>query len=338
MKDYLQILQNLKDQIRQARLGAIISANAGLLKSYWQIGNTILQQQSREGWGTKIIDRLSADLKDEFPDMKGLSVRNLKYMRAFAEAYPDGEFVQAALAQITWYHHLTLLDKVKDPQQRMGYIQETAQNGWSRDVMVYQIESKYIERKGIAQSNFKEILPQPFSDLAQQTFKDPYLFDFIALADNYRERDLENPLVESITKFLLELGLGFAFIGKQYPIVVSEKEFEIDLLFYHIKLRSYIVIELKVVDFQPEFVGKLNFYLSAIDTQLKTELDHPSIGLLICKTKDKLMVEYALKDVAKPIGISEYRLTEILPEDVKSSLPTIEEIEVKLRNENEKLP
>jgi predicted nuclease of restriction endonuclease-like (RecB) superfamily len=330
MNDYLQMLQALKAQIRQARLGALISANAGLLNSYWQIGNAILQQQTQEGWGAKIVDRLSADLKDEFPDMKGLSVRNLKYMRAFAESYSDIEFVQAELAQITWYHHITLLDKVKNPHQRMRYIQETARNGWSRDVMVQQIESKYIERKGITQSNFKEILPQPYSDLAQQTFKDPYLFDFIALADNYRERDLEDALVENITKFLLELGLGFAFIGKQYPIVVSEREFDIDLLFYHIKLRSYVVVELKVVDFQPEFVGKLNFYLSAVDAQLKTELDQPSIGLLICKTKDKLMVEYALKDVSKPIGISEYRLTEILPEDVKSSLPTIEEIEEKL--------
>jgi predicted nuclease of restriction endonuclease-like (RecB) superfamily len=330
MNDYLQMLQALKAQIRQARLGALISANAGLLNSYWQIGNAILQQQTQEGWGAKIVDRLSADLKDEFPDMKGLSVRNLKYMRAFAESYSDIEFVQAELAQITWYHHITLLDKVKNPLQRMRYIQETARNGWSRDVMVQQIESKYIERKGITQSNFKEILPQPYSDLAQQTFKDPYLFDFIALADNYRERDLEDALVENITKFLLELGLGFAFIGKQYPIVVSEREFDIDLLFYHIKLRSYVVVELKVVDFQPEFVGKLNFYLSAVDAQLKTELDQPSIGLLICKTKDNLMVEYALKDVSKPIGISEYRLTKILPEDVKSSLPTIEEIEEKL--------
>ncbi len=330
MNDYLQMLQALKAQIRQARLGALISANAGLLNSYWQIGNAILQQQTQEGWGAKIIDRLSADLKDEFPDMKGLSVRNLKYMRAFAESYSDIEFVQAELAQITWYHHITLLDKVKNHHQRMKYIQETARNGWSRDVMVQQIESKYIERKGITQSNFEEILPQPYSDLAQQTFKDPYLFDFIALADNYRERDLKNALVENITKFLLELGLGFAFIGKQYPIVVSEREFDIDLLFYHIKLRSYVVVELKVVAFQPEFVGKLNFYLSAVDAQLKTELDQPSIGLLICKTKDKLMVEYALKDVSKPIGISEYRLTEILPEDVKSSLPTIEEIEEKL--------
>jgi predicted nuclease of restriction endonuclease-like (RecB) superfamily len=296
-----------------------------------------LQQQSEEGWGAKIIDRLSSDLKEAFPDMKGLSVRNLKYMRAFAGFYPDGEFVQGTLAQITWYHHITLLDKVKDNQQRLCYIGETARNGWTRDVMVHQIESKYLERKGITQTNFKEILAAPFSDLAQQSFKDPYLFDFLTLADNYREKDLENALIENITKFLLELGMGFAFIGRQYPIVVSEKEFAIDLLFYHIKLRSYVVIELKVVDFEPEFVGKLNFYLSAVDAQLKTELDQPSIGLLICKTKDKLMVEYALKDISKPIGISEYRLTEMLPEDVKSSLPTIEEIEQKLANKNNQL-
>jgi predicted nuclease of restriction endonuclease-like (RecB) superfamily len=330
MKEYHQILESLKNEIRSARLRAVMSANAEMLRLYWQIGNTILQQQSEQGWGAKIIDRLSTDLKSEFPDMTGLSVRNLKYMRAFAESYPDAEFVQASLAQITWYHHITLLDKVKDKNQRLLYIEETAKNGWSRDVMVHQIESKYLQRKGISQSNFQAVLPQPFSDLAQQTFKDPYLFDFITLADGYREKELEDALTENITKFLLELGLGFAYVGRQYPIEVSEREFAIDLLFYHLKLRSYIVIDLKIVDFQPEFVGKLNFYLSAVDDKLKTEHDQPSIGLLICKNKDKLMVEYALRDVNKPIGISEYLLTEALPENIKSSLPTIQEIEEKL--------
>ena len=336
MKDYLQILEQLKNEIRHARLNAVMSANSEMLKLYWRIGNTILLQQSEQGWGAKIVDKLAKDLKEEFPDMKGLSVRNLKYMRAFAESYPDISFVQAPLAQITWYHNITLLDKVKNSEQRLIYIEETVKNGWSRDVMVRQIESKYIDRKGISQSNFERVLPSPFSDLAKQSFKDPYLFDFLTLADDYVEKDLENGLVEKITQFLLELGLGFAFVGRQYKIEISERDFVIDLLFYHLKLRSYIVIELKAVEFQPEFVGKLNFYLSAVDDQLKTELDQPSIGLLICKTKDNLMVEYALRDFSKPIGITEYRLAEALPENIKKSLPTIQEIEYKLTNEKGK--
>ena len=336
MKDYLQILEQLKNEIRHARLNAVMSANSEMLKLYWRIGNTILLQQSEQGWGAKIVDKLAKDLKEEFPDMKGLSVRNLKYMRAFAESYPDISFVQAPLAQITWYHNITLLDKVKNSEQRLIYIEETVKNGWSRDVMVRQIESKYIDRKGISKSNFERVLPSPFSDLAKQSFKDPYLFDFLTLADDYVEKDLENGLVEKITQFLLELGLGFAFVGRQYKIEISERDFVIDLLFYHLKLRSYIVIELKAVEFQPEFVGKLNFYLSAVDDQLKTELDQPSIGLLICKTKDNLMVEYALRDFSKPIGITEYRLAEALPENIKKSLPTIQEIEYKLTNEKGK--
>ncbi|WP_439554702.1 PDDEXK nuclease domain-containing protein [Dyadobacter sp.] len=333
MKDYLALLEQLKKEIREARLRATISANVEMLSLYWRIGNIILQQEKQEGWGQKVVLRLVTDLKAEFPNMKSLSPRNLRYMKSFAAAYPDESILQVTLAKLTWYHHITLLSKVKDPDKRLFYITETAQQGWSRDVMIMQIESNYSERHGNTVSNFGRALPDPLSDLAQQSIKDPYLFDFLTLADGYKERDLENGLVEHITKFLLELGKGFAFVGRQYPIEVSDREFLIDLLFYHLKLRAYLVIELKAVEFEPEFVGKLNFYLSAVDDQLRTEHDNPTIGLLICRKRDKLMAEYALRDVNKPIGISEYRISEALPDDLKSTLPTIEEIEERLKQE-----
>lgn len=327
MAQYPEILQQLKESIRHARLKAISAVNVELLKLYWTIGNTILEQQKNKGWGAKVIDSLSKDLRSEFPDMSGLSVRNLKYMRAFAAAYADFSIVQGTLAQITWYHHITLLDKVKDPAERLYYVNETASMGWSRDVMVHQIESGYWHRKGKIQSNFSKTLPESMSELAGQTFKDPYIFDFLTLADDYKEKDLENGLIEHLKKFLLELGQGFAFVGQQVPIEVDNRTFEIDLLFYHLKLRSYVVIELKTTEFQPEFVGKLNFYLSAVDDQFRHPDDKASIGLLICKNKSKFMAEYALRDVNKPIGISEYQLQKSLPEHLKSNLPTIKEIE-----------
>lgn len=330
MTDYIVLLEQVKQEIRESRLKATISANAVMLSLYWRIGNIILIQEKQEGWGQKVVIRLVADLKEEFPNMKSISPRNLRYMKAFAAAYPDDSILQATLAKLTWYHHITLLTKVKDPKERLFYIEETAQQGWSRDVMIMQIESKYLERHGSAVSNFGRALPNPLSDLAQQSIKDPYLFDFLTLVDGYKERDVENGLVEHITKFLLELGKGFAFVGRQYPIEVSGREFSIDLLFYHLKLRSYLVIELKAVEFEPEFVGKLNFYLSAVDEQLRTKHDNPTIGLLICRKRDKLMAEYALRDVNKPIGISEYRISEALPDELKSTLPTIEEIEERL--------
>lgn len=330
MTQYLDTIQVLKDEIRKARLKASLAANKELLLLYWFIGKIILEKQNTFGWGAKIIDTISKDLRAEFPDMSGLSVRNLKYMRAFASAYPDKEFVQAALAQITWYHHITLLDKVKDKEERLFYVFETAQLGWSRDVMVNQIESKYWTRKGKVQSNFDRTLPEPQSDLARQVFKDPYLFDFLTLADDYKEKDLENGLIEHLKKFLLELGQGFAFVGQQFPVDVDNRTFQIDLLFYHLKLRCFVVIELKAVEFEPEFVGKLNFYLSAVDDQLKHDNDSPTIGLLICRTKSKFMAEYALRDFNKPIGISEYKLGKALPEALKDSLPSIKDIEENL--------
>lgn len=334
--DYKALLERLKSEIRTTQLRATIAANTEFLAMYWRIGRIIVEQEKQQGWGQKVVVRLVADLKAEFPNIKGMSPRNLRYMKSFAAAYPDDPFgenpiLQVPLAKLTWYHHLTLLDKVKEPEARHFYIQATIENGWSRDVMVQQIESKYRERSGKAITNFERTLPEPFSDLAQQSLKNPYLFDFLTLTEKYKERDLENGLVQHITKFLLELGKGFAFIGRQYPIEVSDREFAIDLLFYHLKLRSYLVIDLKVTEFEPEFVGKLNFYLSAVDDQLRGEFDNPSIGLLICRKHDKLMAEYSLRDFHKPIGITEYRLLESLPDDLKSTLPSIEEIEERLR-------
>jgi predicted nuclease of restriction endonuclease-like (RecB) superfamily len=330
--NYLHLLDELKTEIRNARLRASIAANAELLKLYWQIGNGILIQLEKAKWGAKVIDRLAQDLKHEFPDMQGLSSRNLKYMRQFAAAYPSLEFVQASLAQITWYHHITLLNKVKDETQRLFYVQEAQKHGWSRDVMVAQIDTGFFARKGKALSNFTATLPSPQSDLAQQLTKDPYLFDFLTLADDYQEKDLENALTDHITKFLLELGAGFAFLGRQYHLEVDNQDFFVDLLFYHVKLRCYVVIELKRGKFLPEFAGKLNFYLSVVDDQLRTEFDQPSIGLLICQDKNKVIAEYALKDVNKPIGISEYKLTESIPKNLKGILPTIADIERELQS------
>lgn len=334
--DYFSLLEQLKNEIRTTQLRATIAANAEFLGLYWRIGKIILEQEKQQGWGQKVVIRLVADLKAEFPSMKGISPRNLRYMKSFAAAYPDDplrgkSILQEPLAKLTWYHHLTLLDKVKDPDERRFYMLATIENGWSRDVMVQQIESKYRQRSGKAITNFERTLPEPLSDLAQQSLKNPYLFDFLTLTEKYKERDLENGLINHIMSFLLELGKGFAFVGRQYPIQVSEREFAIDLLFYHLKLRSYLVIDLKVTEFEPEFVGKLNFYLSAVDDQLRSEFDNPSIGLLICRKHDKLMAEYSLRDFQKPIGITEYRLLESLPDELKSTLPSIEEIEERLR-------
>ncbi len=329
---YKDLLQDLKSKVRQARLRASLTVNKELILLYWQIGKSILAQQEEHGWGTKVIDNLAKDLKSEFPDMKGFSVRNLKYMRAFAETYTDFEFVQELPAQITWYHNTTLLDKVKDPQTRIFYINAVTKNGWSRNVMVHQIDSNLYQRQiqSTKTHNFHETLPVIQSDLAHEMLKDPYKLDFLGLGEEAHERDLENALVDHITKFLLELGAGFAFIGRQYHLEISNKDFYIDLLFYHTKLHSYVVIELKVGDFKPEYAGKLNFYLSAIDEQLKTSSDSPSIGIILCKDKNKLIAEYALRDVTKPIGVSEYRLTEAIPDDLKGSLPSIEDFENEL--------
>ncbi|MDD4567248.1 MULTISPECIES: PDDEXK nuclease domain-containing protein [unclassified Methanoculleus] len=329
-EDYPAFLAGLKVRIREAQTRAVLSANRELILLYWQIGREILHRQEQEGWGTKVIDRLSADLRREFPEMKGFSPRNLKYMRSFAEAWPDPEFVQEVLAQITWYHTVTLLDKVKDPKQREWYIHKTIANGWSRNVLVHQIESGLIEREGRAVTNFSATLPAEQSDLALQTLKDPYVFDFLRMGEKVRESELERALLDHIREFLLELGVGFAFVGSQYRLDVGGQDFYIDLLFYHLKLRSYVVIDLKVGEFIPEYAGKMNFYLSAVDDLLRHPDDNPSIGLVLCKSRNRIIAEYALRDMEKPIGIAGYELTTSLPEDLRDGLPTVDELEEEL--------
>jgi predicted nuclease of restriction endonuclease-like (RecB) superfamily len=321
---YPTILEELKKQIRQARLKASLAANAEMLALYWQIGKTILEQQQQAGWGAKVIANLSADLRKEFADMQGISPRNLKYMRKFAVTFPDLPIVQLPVAQLPWAHHVIMLDKVKDPQEREFYIYKAIENGWSRDILSLQIKSNLYGRQGKAVTNFEARLPSPQSDLARQMLKDPYVFDFLTLREDYQEKDLENALTEHITKFLLELGAGFAFLGKQYHLEVGEEDFYLDLLFYHVRLHCYVVIELKRGKFRPEYAGKLNFYLSVVDDKLRTTGDQPSIGLLICQDRNKVLAEYALKDINKPIGVTQYELTESIPDNLKGSLPTIE--------------
>ncbi|PIQ27822.1 DUF1016 domain-containing protein [bacterium (Candidatus Blackallbacteria) CG17_big_fil_post_rev_8_21_14_2_50_48_46] len=328
--DYAELLQNLKDRIRAAQIKAALTSNQTMLLLYWDIGQDILNKQTVAGWGAKVIQQLSKDLQSEFPDQSGYSERNLKYMRAFAEAYPDRAFVQAALAQITWYHNITLLQKVKDSDLRLWYVGKTVEQGWSRDVMVMQIESQAHQRLGQAQTNFAETLPSPQSDLAHQMLKDPYKFDFLTLSEKAQEKELEKGLLLHIRDFLIELGAGFAFVGSQVVLEVSERDFKLDLLFYHLKLRCYVVVELKVTEFQPEYAGKMNFYLSAVDDQLRHPDDAPTIGLILCKGKDKTIVEYALRGSNRPIGVSEFQLTQALPEDLQSSLPTVESLEHEL--------
>ncbi len=339
VSNYPEIINKLKKEVEAARLNAAFTVNKQMLVLYWRIGKIILEQQESQGWGAKVIDRLSIDLRKAFPDMKGFSSRNLKYMRAFAEAYSlfvqeplaqTPSIVQDPLAQITWYHHITLLDKVQDEKARLFYINKTAENGWSRNVMVHQLESKLYERQGKAVTNFKNTLPANQSDLAKEILKDPYKFDFLSLSEEYLEKDLEEALINHITKFLLELGAGFSYVGRQYPVEVGGKDYQIDLLFYHLKLRCFVVVELKKGEFIPEHAGKLNFYLNAVDDLLKHPADSASIGILICKERNKVVAEYALRGIDKPIGIAEYELTQAIPEKLKGSLPTIEEIEKEL--------
>jgi predicted nuclease of restriction endonuclease-like (RecB) superfamily len=262
--------------------------------------------------------------------MKGFSTRNLKYMRKFTQEYPDSQFVQEVLAQLTWYHNVTLLDKISDKQIRLFYVKHATLNGWSRNMMVMQMELSLHNRQGQAITNFKDKLPSAQSDLAHYTFKDPYIFDFLSIGKEAHEREVEKALVHHMEKFILELGAGFAFVGRQYHLEVGDQDFYIDLLFYHLKLRCFVVIELKDKDFKPEYAGKMNFYLSCVDDLVKHQTDQPSIGLILCKSKNNILAEYTLRDMTKPIGLAEYRLTESLPENLKTSLPTIEELEAEL--------
>jgi predicted nuclease of restriction endonuclease-like (RecB) superfamily len=335
--DYHSTLINLKQRIANERLRVTLSANTAMVLLYWDIGQTILDRQDQQGWGAKIIDRLSEDLKEAFPEMNGFSPRNLKYMRRFAGEWPRREIVQEALAQITWYHNIALLEKCKEPDARLWYARKTVENGWSRNVLAMQIESRLHERQGKAPNNFTLTMPPQDSDMAAQVFKDPYLFDFLGTADTRKEREVEQALVDHVQRFLLELGTGFAFVGRQVLLEVGDQDFRLDLLFYHLKLRCYVVIELKAVHFDPGFTGKLNLYLSAVDDLLRHPDDKPTIGLLLCKSKNDLVVEYALDGYRRPMGVAQWesRLTQSLPEDLKGSLPSIEEIEKELEGGDE---
>jgi predicted nuclease of restriction endonuclease-like (RecB) superfamily len=327
---YAEFLHTLTERIQSAQVRAALAVNHELVRLYWQIGRDILTRQEQRGWGAKVIDQLAADLRRAFPEMQGFSPRNLKYMRAFAAAWPDEAIVQQLAAQIPWFHNCILLDKLKDPTERAWYVHQTIAQGWSRNVLVHQIESGLYRRQGQALTNFDRTLPAPQSDLAQQLLKDPYNFDFLTLSADARERDLERGLLAHLRDFLLELGVGFAFVGSQYPLAVAGEEYPVDLLFYHLKLRCFVVAELKMGRFEPEYVGKMNFYLSAVDDLLRHPDDGPSIGLILCKTKNEVIAEYALRDTSKPIGVSAYQLTTSLPAPLQASLPTIEDLEAEL--------
>ncbi len=327
---YADWLIDLKSRIHTAQQRAALAVNRELVSLYWQIGRDILVRQAEQGWGAKVIERLSQDLRVAFPAMKGFSPRNLKYMRAFAEAWPDEEFVQQPVAQIPWSHNVVLLDRLPGPQTRKWYAAKVIEHNWSRNVLVMQIESRLLERSGKAITNFPDTLPAPQSDLARESIKDPYRFDFLGLTDEAREREIEGALVRHVTDFLLELGAGFAFVGRQVLLDVGGDEFFIDLLFYHLKLRRYVVIELKAGKFKPEHLGQLSFYLTAVDAQIKHPQDSPTIGLLLCKSKNEVVAEYALRDQSQPLGVAEYRLMESLPAELQTSLPSIEQIEREL--------
>lgn len=351
---YTQWRKDIEQLIDTAKLHTALNVNVGTLTLYWNIGKSILQKQEQEGWGKQVIEQLSKDLISRYPDDRGYSVRNLRYMKRFASAYPDfpilqvplaelkelpilqatlaelenegKEFVQVPLAQISWYHHISLLPKVKDEAERAYYITETAQNGWSRDVMLLQIDNEYIHAKGHAINNFEQTLPPPQSDLARYIFKDPYNFSFIGTVALQNELDIEKSLTSKITDFLLEMGRGFAYIGRQYHISVDGDDYYIDLLMYHLKLHCYVVVELKAVEFKPEFVSKLNFYISAVDDLVKSPEDKPTIGLLLCRTKSNKKAEFSLRGITQPMGIAQYE-TEKLFADVASALPQIENLE-----------
>ncbi len=327
---YTDWLAELKTRIHTAQQRATLAVNRELVLLYWQIGRDILARQAEQGWGAKVIERLAEDLRAAFPDMKGFSPRNLKYMRAFAEAWPDEEFVQGVLAQLPWYHQLALLDKLPGPGTRRWYAAKAIEHNWSRNVLVMQIETRLLERSGKAVTNFDLTLPKPESDLARESLKDPYRFDFLGLTDEAQERAVEKALVKHITEFLLELGAGFAFVGRQVLLDVAGDEFFIDLLFYHLKLRCYVVIELKGGKFKPEHIGQLSFYLAAVDAQVKHPQDAPTIGLLLCKSKNKVVAEYALRNNTQPLGVAEYQLLDSLPAELQTSLPSIEQIEREL--------
>ena len=320
-KTYQEYITSLKKEVVQCRMKAVLSVNKELILLYWKIGKKILEMQEKEGWGAKIVQQISKDLKSAFPDMTGLSERNLKYMRRFALEWMDFQIVQQLAAQIPWMHNCILLDKIHSQERRLWYINKTIENGWSRNVLALQIESKLYERQGNDTkklSNFKETLPPSQSDLAQSLIKDPYNFEFLGIAEEADEKEIEKNLEQQVSKLLLEMGTGFAYMGRQYPIQVGGQDFWIDMLFYNVKLRAYVAVELKAKPFKPSDVGQLNFYLSAIDRNIKHPDDNPTIGLMICRSKNGIIAEYALDGPKKPMGISEFTLKEILPDSIIS--------------------
>lgn len=331
---YLDFIQQIKNAVSQQRLKTVVSANASMIVLYWEIGKSILQRQLQQGWGAKVIDRMAVDLKSEFPEMSGFSPRNLKYMRKFAEAWPDLEIVQRTVALIPWRSNITLLDKLKDPELRLWYAQKTVKNGFGKDMLVFQIETQLHKRHGAAINNFNNALPPADSDFTTQIFKDPYIFDFLGTANTRREAELEQKLIDHIQNFLLELGQGFAFVGRQVHLELGDSDFYLDLLFYHLKLRCFVVVELKSGEFEPGFVSKLNMYMNVVDDVLKHPDDKKTIGLLLVKSKNKTVVEYSLAGYTNPIGVAnwEKEILKTLPENLKSSLPSIEEIENELMN------
>lgn len=323
-EDYAVFLEDIKNRVSAAQIKAALSVNRELVLLYWQIGREILERQAAQGWGAKIVAQLAKDLKAAFPEMKGFSRTNLLYMRLFAESYADEELVQQLVGLIPWGHNVILLDKVKDAVEREWYVRATIENGWSRNVLALQIQSSLYERQGKALTNFEKTLPAPQSDLARNLLKDPYNFDFLGLGKEALERDVENALIADLKNFFIELGKGFAFVGSQYHLEVGGQDFYLDLLFYHLHLRCFVVIDLKSDAFMPEYAGKMNFYLSAVDDLLRHESDAPSIGLILCRDKNKIIVEYSLRNQTKPIGVSDYKL---LPDELQKNLPTAEEIE-----------
>lgn len=337
MIGYKKFLKDLKDKIKTAQIKAVTHVNQELIKLYWEIGHNIALKEKEEGWGAKVIDQLAQDLRDIFPSIRGFSRRNLYYMRRFADAYPTIAIVQQLAAQIPWGHTMILLDRLEDDSERLWYAKKVLENGWSRNVLVHWIESDLYRRQGKAITNFKETLPQPQSDLAEQALKDPYCLDFLMLKEKALERDLEDALILHIQKFLLELGTGFAFIGRQYPLNVEDEDYFLDLLFYHYQLKCFIIIELKTSEFKAEYAGKMNFYLSAVDDQMKKSDDNPSIGIILCKSKKRVVVEYALRNVRNPIGVSSYKskLVSVLPKELKGKLPSIEELKKELATDEE---
>ena len=342
---YSALLLDIKKRIRHGQLKVAHSISTELTEMYWDVGCMIHERQQQQGWGAGIIPKLARDIVNEFPEIKGFSERNLKRMLRFYREYTTplssrpkssrtaivtGGKVPQAVAQLPWSHNTLLIERVKNIDERFWYAEQVLIQGWSRDSLMQMIKNNTYERQGSAVSNFNNRLPEAQSSFAQQTLKDPYVFDFLTLTEPFRERELETELLKHLEKFLLELGGGFSFVGRQYHIEVSEQDFYIDLLFYHLKLRAFVVIELKRGDFKPEYAGKMNFYCSVVDDKLRHPTDQPTIGLILCQTKDRILAEYALRGIQKPIGVSDYELTRALPDDLKTSLPSIEELETEL--------